>query len=232
MSLGLLFKAAREAKQLSQNHLLTLVDGISQPNYSGFENGNRRLPDDKLIIMAQILGLAPKSVIKIAAVWHEAEAADFMIQQYFPEYCEDSNSIGPPRKPDGFYRFPAKGAVGASPLKAIKPYEHFHYYEFASIDEYDSEMFCLDVMGDSMEPRIPNGAVLLVKPAKSFVPGGIYVVQTTENETTVKMLEMETDGVTLRPYNDKHSSIRLSGKSVYQAWEVLEWNVKLRRGNR
>lgn len=173
-----------------------------------------RTPTDKMLEKLE----KPDSGLTLAVLrrWR-AEAQ-------YPELFEATNAenLGPP---EGFYRFPCRGQVTAGGLTLQEEPEDITYYEWIGVPEYSSDMFCLKVRGDSMEPTIPDGAIVLVRPAKSYSPGRIYVFQTEDGETTLKLLRVATDGVSLVPINGNHSPIKVSEMNITKAFEVIEHKV-------
>lgn len=128
---------------------------------------------------------------------------------------------------EGFYRFPCLGTVTAGGLDMIDMSQDVEYYEWCDIAEYSTDMFCLRVVGDSMEPKIPDGAILLVRPAKSFRQKAIYVFNTDDGRSTLKLLKLSLDGSELVPVNGKYKPIPVSGFRIEKAYEVLEYKVSL-----
>lgn len=124
---------------------------------------------------------------------------------------------------EGFYRFPCLGSVSAGSLQTFEKTEDVSYYEWIDVKEYSPDLFCLRVKGDSMAPIIPDGAIILVKPSKTFTAGGIYVVETENGKTTVKLVRSGVNGAILHPFNSKYDPIAIS--TITRAWQVLEYKV-------
>lgn len=79
-----------------------------------------------------------------------------------------------------------------------------------------SEPFALQVIGDSMEPEFPDGAIVLVEPA-DWCQNGMYVMAMVEGVRWFRQYLKDTRGERLVALNDLYPPIDLSG---------LEWNME------
>ncbi|MEB3245239.1 MAG: S24 family peptidase [Vampirovibrionales bacterium] len=134
--------------------------------------------------------------------------------------------------PEGFYRFPCKGTVAAGQLQMVDTPEdpdNLVYYEWHSIETYSPDMFCLQVRGNSMYPPVPDGAILLVRPAAQLKHKGWYVVLTTDGLGTFKMLSFNQPKACLMPLNPAHDPVALGAFDISRVFEVIE--VKFKPGN-
>lgn len=127
--------------------------------------------------------------------------------------------------PDGFYKVPCRGTVSAGALQLVDEPEDTIFYDWFDIREFSSDLFCLVVKGDSMWPPVPDGAILLVREAKTFRNKGWYVALTDQGESTFKMLEFSQTRMELVPLNPAYPAIKLDGKTIQKAYEVLEYKV-------
>lgn len=65
--------------------------------------------------------------------------------------------------------------------------------------------FALRVIGDSMEPRIPDGSIVILDPDKSFHHGAIVLAKrTTDQQATLKQLWYDGATPQLRPLNPRY----------------------------
>ena len=75
--------------------------------------------------------------------------------------------------------------------------------------------FALRVKGDSMEPRIPDGAIVIVDPAAEAMPGKMVVVrQNHDAEATVKTLISDGGQLLLKPENARYPIMQLRDDAV------------------
>jgi len=126
-----------------------------------------------------------------------------------------------------FKRLPCKGRVAAGRLTFAEAPQDVIYYDWGDLHFDDDTLFCLRVEGTSMMPMIPNGAILLVRPAKQWRSGGIYVIKTTDHKTTCKLVEVSHDGLLLLPINPQFEPVDATKLDIARAYEVLEYKVLL-----
>lgn len=77
-----------------------------------------------------------------------------------------------------------------------------------------NEYFCLNVVGDSMEPRICEGDTVLVRSQQAVNSGDIAVVTIDEEEGVVKKMCHGTGWVELKSFNPYYPPRRFEGKEV------------------
>lgn len=221
-------------KSLNANQLATQLD-VNRSSVSRWVTG-KDIPKKHSTIakMAEFFDV-PIQMVSDAidgkyqpAMTKEERDAEQIKARYSPSSIHlAANAMHYSGKPEGFYRFPCLGEVTAGKLKMSEEQQDTPYYEWMDVKEYASDMFCLKVTGDSMEPKIPNGAVILVRPAKQFRNKGIYVVQTNYGESTLKILQFSQEGGTLLPLNKKYAPIPIQDFEIEKAFEVLEYKVSL-----
>lgn len=65
--------------------------------------------------------------------------------------------------------------------------------------------FALRVVGDSMEPRIPDGCIVIIDPARPYRHGSIVLAKRTQDqEATLKQLWFDGAMPKLKPLNDRY----------------------------
>jgi SOS-response transcriptional repressor LexA len=65
--------------------------------------------------------------------------------------------------------------------------------------------FALRVVGDSMEPKIPDGAIVIIDPARNFQHGSVVLAKRTmDQEATLKQLWYDGPVPKLRPLNPRY----------------------------
>lgn len=84
----------------------------------------------------------------------------------------------------------------------------------------------IQVKGDSMEPRINNGAFLFIKRIndKAFIPWGSPLVLDTENGTVVKLLfpsEKGDEYLEARSYNKEYPPFQIPKESINGIYRIL-----------
>jgi len=73
-----------------------------------------------------------------------------------------------------------------------------------------SELFALQVLGDSMVPEFADGCVIVVDPA-GVIENGAYVVAQQQDEFVFRQLAIEQGRYFLRPLNPQHPSYEIDG---------------------
>ncbi|MHC1771201.1 MAG: LexA family protein [Flexilinea sp.] len=70
------------------------------------------------------------------------------------------------------------------------------------IDKFQNQdLYSLLVQGDSMEPRIENGDIVIFRPRSDAETGQIVIVRVNGHEATLKKLKKMDDGIMLIPNN-------------------------------
>ncbi|MBF0135624.1 MAG: helix-turn-helix domain-containing protein [Magnetococcus sp. DMHC-1] len=73
--------------------------------------------------------------------------------------------------------------------------------------------FALRVVGDSMEPKVPEGAIIVVDPEKEAINKSYVVVRLdNEHEATFKQLVMDGGNRFLNPINPRYPVLNLEGR--------------------
>ncbi len=110
-------------------------------------------------------------------------------------------------------KIPVLGYVRAGiPIEAV---EEILDYEEISIDMASKgEHFALSIKGDSMEPRITEGDVVIVRKQDIVENGELAVVLVNGNDATVKKFYMNDNGVTLISTNPSYEPFYYSKEQV------------------
>ena len=86
----------------------------------------------------------------------------------------------------------------------------------------DKDLFGLRVQGNSMEPEISEGDLVVCAPNKPFISGKIYVTVTEDSEATVKQVWRKEGGYELVARNPEFPTIHLSDEKVVKLLRVIE----------
>ena len=115
----------------------------------------------------------------------------------------------------GGRRIPVLGDVAAGiPIEAIT--DIVDYEEIDSALAKTGEFFGLRIKGDSMEPRMREGDVVIVRQQDSAETGDTVVVLVNGDSATVKKIKYGPDGITLLPTNPAHDPFFYSAAEVEQ----------------
>lgn len=108
---------------------------------------------------------------------------------------------------------PVYAAVAAGiPIEAIE--DIVDYEEIDAALAATGDFFGLRIKGDSMEPKMSEGDVVIVRKQDDADTGDIVIVLVNGNEATVKKLKKEPSGISLIPNNPAHPVRYLSPADI------------------
>lgn len=175
MFIGNNIKRARELKGLTQDELAKRMGYKSRSTIARIENGDNDVSQSKLKKFADILDVS----------------IDFLL--------DDGNKKLQIPHARGI-RIPILGRVVAGiPLEAITDIEGYEEItpKMASLGEY----FALKIKGHSMEPRIEDGEIVIVKQQEDVESGDVAIVLVNGDEATCKQVKKSPEGITLIGFN-------------------------------
>ena len=112
-------------------------------------------------------------------------------------------------------RVPVLGCIPAGiPLEAIE--EIIDYEEIPAKLGSLGEYFALQIRGDSMEPKISAGDVVIVKKQDFADNGDLVVVLIDGNDATLKRYQKTRSGIKLVPSNPKYDPFFFTPEEVEQ----------------
>lgn len=91
--------------------------------------------------------------------------------------------------------------VAGLPLSAYSDAEIIGYEEVSRKLGSPDELFCLQVVGDSMLPVLQEGDIIVVKKQADVESGDIAIVLINGDEATVKKVMKSPEGITLIAFN-------------------------------
>lgn len=97
---------------------------------------------------------------------------------------------------------------------------------------HQGEYFGLKIKGDSMEPKISDGDVVIVRRQEDVETGDIAVVLVNGNTATVKRIKKQTDGIMLIPTNPAYEPLYYNNQEILSLpvsilGKVIELRAKL-----
>lgn len=177
-------KTLRIQRKMTQSELAKKIY-ISQPAYSKYEVGTAS-PN-------------PETLSKIA------DALDVSVDYLLGS---DSQPVRP-----GYIRIPVLGRVAAGiPIDAIE--EVIDWEDISAEAAGDGEYFGLQIKGHSMEPKISDGDVVIVRRQPDVDSGDIAVVLVNGDDATVKRIKKSPQGVTLIPSNPAYEPMYYSNEEI------------------
>ena len=100
-------------------------------------------------------------------------------------------------------KIPVLGSVRAGlPMEAVE--NIIDYEEISEEMARQGDFFALQIKGDSMEPRIKEGDVVIVRKQPDVESGEIAIVLVNGDEATIKKVQKFTGGVNLVPSNPSY----------------------------
>lgn len=118
-------------------------------------------------------------------------------------------------------RIPVLGNVAAGvPIEAIQ--EIFDYEEITPELAATGEFFALKIHGASMEPRMVEGDVVIVKKQDDVESGDIAIVLINGNDATVKRVRKQENGITLIATN-----VNVYEPYYYSNEEIMKLPIKI-----
>lgn len=169
-------REARKAKGLTQVEVSRII-GISQNGYSDWETGKNRVDARSLGRLAELYGVTVNYLLGI-----------------------DENDA-----PVKGVRIPVLGSVAAGiPIEAIQ--DIVDYEEIDADMAAAGEYFGLRIKGSSMEPRIREGDVVIVRRQEEAETGDTVVVLVNGDSATVKRIKIEPNGIALIPNNPAYDT--------------------------
>lgn len=172
MSFGAKLKKCRKDMSLSQKEFGQKI-GVAESTVSLYES-NKRFPD-------------ADTLKKISALFKVS--LDYLLGNA-PAKAAQSNPAG------HGVRIPVLGRVVAGiPIEAVE--EILDYEEITPELAATGEFFALKIRGHSMEPRMMEGDVVIVRRQDDVDSGDVAIVLVNGDEATVKRVKKQEEGITL-----------------------------------
>ena len=129
---------------------------------------------------------------------------------------EKSDLIEPPapeKKAGRGVKIPVLGTVAAGiPIEAVE--DILDYEEIEPELAATGEFFALRIKGDSMEPRMQSGDVVIVRQQPDVESGDVAVVLVNGDEATVKKLLKQSGGIVLQAFNPAYEPMFFSLQDI------------------
>ena len=169
-----LVKKLTEEQGMSMSELARRV-GTAKSAISRYFKGTREFPLNKVGEFASALHTTP----------------DFLLGMEYE-----------PQAPQGL-QIPVLGTVAAGiPISAVE--DILDYEEIPLSWKNQGEFFALKIKGDSMEPRMESGDVVIVKQQSDANSGDTVIVLVNGDDATCKRLEKTDNGIMLVSTNPKY----------------------------
>ena len=185
---NVLLKNRRKELNLTMKQVADFV-GVSEATVSRWESGNiANMGRDKIALLSQILKITP-----------------LVIAGYDSYQREFNRKSG--------VKIPVLGLVRAGiPMDAV---EYIIDYEEISEDmARQGEFFALQIKGDSMEPKISDGDVVIVRKQPDIESGETAIVLVNGDEATIKKVQKFTGGINLIPSNPAYDVMTFTNEQI------------------
>ena len=179
----------REENKITQGTLAKVL-GIAQNTLSYWEKGTYDIDSISLHRIADYFNVS----------------IDYILcRDEVPSHKKKSQS-------DGVW-IPVLGHVAAGiPIEAVE--DILDYEEISQAMASQGEHFALKIKGDSMEPRIKDGDVVIVRKQSDVENGDIAVVLVNGDEATVKRIKKRPEGLMLIPSNQSYEPMFYTNEDI------------------
>ena len=180
------FKKIRMQLGFSQKEIAITI-GVSGPTVSEWESGKKTPSGKNLIALSNLFGVS----------------TDFLLGN-------DNNNSTTGQKS---IKIPVLGRVAAGiPIEAIE--EILDYEEIDEAMAKTGDFFALRIAGTSMEPRMKEGDVVIVRKQDSVESGEIAVVLVNGDDATCKKVMIHDNGLSLVSLNPSYAPMFFTDKEV------------------
>lgn len=183
-------KHLRKQNGLSQSDLACSF-GVAQNTISNWENGKRTFDTKIANKIANFFGVS----------------VDYLLGR------EDTTDGPPEPSVPGSKWVPVLGTVPAGmPIEAVE--DILDYEEISPQMAKSGDYFALKIKGQSMEPKISNGDVIIVRKQDYADNGDIAVVLVNGDEATVKRINISSEGIMLTPNNPDYDPMFFTNSQI------------------
>ena len=181
-------KDLRISSHQTQQQIADLL-GITRAAYTNIENGKRGCDADNLVTLAR----------------HYGVSTDYLLG------CSDYSDTHAPTTKGKW--IPVLGRVQAGiPIEAVE--DVLDYEEISNEMAKTGDFFALQVRGASMEPRIHEGDVLIVRKQDDAETGDVCVVMVNGDDATVKRIKKSPEGLFLIANNPAFEPMFFSNREI------------------
>lgn len=171
----------RKGKGLSQEQVAKMI-GISRPAYVNYEAGKSR-PIRKIDELAKLFDVSTDYLLGAIPV-HQAFSTQRVV-------TDGEKGV----------KIPVFGAIACGiPIEAIDDIVDYEEIPAAML-RGGREYFALQAKGDSMEPRISDGDIVIIEKRPEVESGQIAAVMVGMDEATIKKVMYRKDGMMLVALN-------------------------------
>jgi len=166
--------------------------GVSEGTISRWESGKiADMRRDKIMAYAQALNISPAIIMG----WDNVDSSS------------TSESIHAGK------RIPVLGSVAAGiPIDAIE--DVLDWEDISEDMAKTGEFFGLRIKGDSMQPRIVEGDIVIVRQQPDADSGDVVIVQVNGDKATCKRLTKYSSGISLISFNPAYEPMNYTNEQI------------------
>lgn len=185
-NMGTIIKKRREQLGISQERLASILGYKSRSSINKIELNHTDLPQSKIVALAKALSVTPAYLMG----WEDLEQ--------------------PTPKSNGYptVRIPVLGDVAAG-VPILAQQDIIGYEDIPADMAKTGEYFGLKIKGDSMEPKIHDNDIVIVK-SMSDAENNDIVIAMINNEATCKRLHKYSNSVVLTAINSDYKPIEVT----------------------
>lgn len=171
---------------------------VSKSSIAMWETGNRKPTPEKYEEIADFFNVDMDYLFGRSTIKRKIS---------YDEYGNEHKALTSPTV------IPVLGSVPAGiPIEAIQDIVDFE--EIDADTAAKGEYFALKIKGDSMEPRICEGDVVIVRKQDDVESGDIAIVMVNGNDATIKRLLKYQDGIRLMPSNPTYDPLYFTNEEI------------------
>ncbi|ORO82966.1 XRE family transcriptional regulator [Streptococcus oralis] len=201
-------KARRKELKLTQKEIAEEL-GISFQAYSAWERGIKEPSKEKVAQLENILKVARGyfTQIEIVRLYNSlSKQGKDKVVLYARNLAQEEQTQKVTIMPERLYEYRVYERMSAGIGASVYDDRNFDTVYFNEELAHD---FASWVSGDSMEPKYQNGSVALIREAGFDYGGAVYAV-VCNNQTYIKRVYREEDGLRLVSINPKYKDIFIS----------------------
>lgn len=201
-------KARRKELKLTQKEIAEEL-GISFQAYSAWERGIKEPSKEKVAQLENILKVAKGyfTQIEIVRLYNSlSKQGKDKVVLYARNLAQEEQTQKVATMPERLYEYRVYERMSAGIGASVYDDQNFDTVYFNEELAHD---FASWVSGDSMEPKYQNGSVALIRETGFDYDGAVYAV-VCNNQTYIKRVYREEDGLRLVSINSKYKDIFIS----------------------
>lgn len=197
-------KFARKEREMTQEQLAER-SGLTQPDISKIERGLILKPSG-LLALARALRCNPDWLDTGDGRWDVIGAAIGWMEH------DDVLTSGPDLKGTVPLISEVQAGNWKEAIDNLHPGEGERIHTTYRVRKHT---YALRVTNDSMEPKFPDGAIIIVEPEEHAQPGKFVVVRRGDGKATLKQLVQDGDTLFLKPLNPRYPIMEITPDTVF-----------------